>query len=98
MRCAPLLGSVSPSLTQQRRHAYPRLPAGLCNAQTEIVLKGVVRAERLPDPTEFVAPILDRVKKEYIVRTYGIKDWEVSCGCQAAPPLTPLLFTHTYVT
>lgn len=45
--------------------------------QTEIVLKGVVRAERLPDPTEFVGDILTRVKREYIVRTYGIKDWEV---------------------
>lgn len=41
------------------------------------MLKGVVRAERLPDPTEFVGDILTRVKREYIVRTYGIKDWEV---------------------
>ena len=46
-------------------------------AQTEIVLKGVVRAERLPDPTEFVTPILERIKFEHVVKTYGIPDWEV---------------------
>jgi nuclear GTP-binding protein len=45
--------------------------------QTEIVLKGVVRAERLPDPTEFVGPILDRIKPEYITKTYGVTEWEV---------------------
>lgn len=38
----------------------------------------MVRAERLPDPTEFVGPILAAVKKEYVAKTYGIKDWEVS--------------------
>lgn len=42
-----------------------------------------MRAERLPDPTEYVGPILDAVKKEYVVKTYGIKEWEVRCcaGC-----------------
>ncbi len=44
--------------------------------ETAIVLKGVVRAERLPDPTEFIAPILELVKPEYIVRTYGVKEWK----------------------
>lgn len=42
--------------------------------------QGVVRAERLPDPTEFVGPILAAVKKEYVTKTYGIKDWEVRGG------------------
>ena len=37
--------------------------------------QGVVRAERLPDPTEFITPILEIVKEEYISRTYGIKEW-----------------------
>eukprot|EP00968_Pinguiococcus_pyrenoidosus_P005694 scaffold368_cov258-Pinguiococcus_pyrenoidosus.AAC.57 len=45
--------------------------------EVETVLKGVVRAERLPDPTSFVAPILERVKKEYISRAYGLPpNWE----------------------
>jgi nuclear GTP-binding protein len=39
------------------------------------VLKGVVRAERLQNPTDFVAPILSRVTKEHVQRHYGLKEW-----------------------
>jgi len=45
------------------------------DSETDIVLKGVVRAERLPDPTEFVAPILEKVKIQYIKSQYGISEW-----------------------
>jgi nuclear GTP-binding protein len=41
----------------------------------ETVLKGVVRAERLQNPTDFVAPILSRVTKEHVQRHYGLKEW-----------------------
>lgn len=44
--------------------------------ETEIVLKGVVRAEKLPDPTDFVPPILERVKEEYVRRLYGVPSWD----------------------
>lgn len=44
--------------------------------ETEIVLKGVVRAEKLPDPTDFVPAILERVKDEYLRRMYGVGAWE----------------------
>lgn len=40
------------------------------------MLKGVVRAERLPTPTDFISPILDRVKKEYLQRHFGVGDWD----------------------
>ena len=40
------------------------------------VLKGVVRAEKLPEPFEFVQPILNQVKEEYLVKTYGIARWD----------------------
>ncbi|CAN0493674.1 unnamed protein product, partial [Scytosiphon promiscuus] len=39
-------------------------------------LKGVVRAEKLPDPTDFVPAILSRVKEEYVRRLYGVATWE----------------------
>ncbi|CAM9635841.1 unnamed protein product, partial [Chrysoparadoxa australica] len=45
------------------------------DSETDIVLKGVVRAERLPDPTIFVPTILDRVKKEHLQRVYGVREW-----------------------
>jgi nuclear GTP-binding protein len=44
--------------------------------EVETVLKGVVRAEKLPQPTEFIPAILDRVKKEYITKVYGIETWK----------------------
>ena len=44
--------------------------------ETEIVLKGVVRAEKLPEPTDFVPAILSRVKEEYVRRLYGVAAWE----------------------
>ena len=41
----------------------------------ELVLKGVTRSERLPDPEVFIPTIIERVKREYIARTYGIHSW-----------------------
>ena len=41
--------------------------------EAEIVLKGVVRAEKLSDPSDFIEPILDRVKKEYIEKERNLQ-------------------------
>lgn len=43
--------------------------------QVETVLKGVVRAERLQSPGDFVAPMLARISVEHIQRHYGLKEW-----------------------
>jgi nuclear GTP-binding protein len=46
-------------------------------SQTSIVLKGVVRIEGLVNPEEHIAELLKRVKKEYLVKTYGVDgEWE----------------------
>ena len=42
----------------------------------DTVLKGVVRAERLEDATEFIPAILQRVKKEHIQKQYMLDDWK----------------------
>uniref|UniRef100_K3WX25 Nucleolar GTP-binding protein 2 n=1 Tax=Globisporangium ultimum (strain ATCC 200006 / CBS 805.95 / DAOM BR144) TaxID=431595 RepID=K3WX25_GLOUD len=44
--------------------------------EVETVLKGVVRAEKLPQPTDFIPAILDRVKKEYLTKVYHIESWK----------------------
>lgn len=44
--------------------------------EVETVLKGVVRAERLDTPSDFISAILSRVKKEYLQRQYLISDWD----------------------
>jgi nuclear GTP-binding protein len=44
--------------------------------EVETVLKGVVRSERLKDPTDFVAPMLSRLSKEHVTKVYGIQQWD----------------------
>ena len=39
------------------------------------VLKGVVRAERLPDPESYIQPILDKVATKHITDIFGIHTW-----------------------
>ncbi|XP_011877284.1 PREDICTED: nucleolar GTP-binding protein 2-like [Vollenhovia emeryi] len=42
---------------------------------TEKVLKGVVRVELVQSPEDYVASVLERVKPEYIRKTYKINVW-----------------------
>merc|ERR1712178_182920 len=46
------------------------------DSETDIVLKGVVRIEQLEDPDIYIDAVLERVKKEYIVNTYEIEEWD----------------------
>lgn len=39
------------------------------------VLKGVVRAERLPAPEIFIQAILDRVEKRHLTDIFGVHSW-----------------------
>lgn len=45
------------------------------DTDTDAVLKGVVRVEKLDDATEHIEEILHRVKPEYIRRAYKLKEW-----------------------
>ncbi|EFA04454.1 nucleolar GTP-binding protein 2 [Tribolium castaneum] len=42
---------------------------------TEKVLKGVVRVELVNNPEDYIEAVLERVRKEYLVKTYKIEDW-----------------------
>lgn len=42
---------------------------------TEKVLKGVVRHERIPDPDYYVGAILEKIKPKYLYDVYGVTDW-----------------------
>jgi nuclear GTP-binding protein len=48
--------------------------------EVETVLKGVVRAERLLTPVDYIPTILSRVKPEYIRKQYGLPDWSPNPG------------------
>lgn len=48
---------------------------GAAETDTEKVLKGVVRIENCPDPDQYIPAVLEKVKKEYLIKTYKIPDW-----------------------
>lgn len=43
---------------------------------TEKVLKGVVRVELVESPEDYIQSVLERVRREYIIKTYRIPDWD----------------------
>eukprot|EP01134_Creolimax_fragrantissima_P001634 CFRG1634T1 len=46
------------------------------DTETEILLKGVVRIEKVVYPEDSISTVLERVKKEHLVRAYGVTEWE----------------------
>jgi len=46
--------------------------------EAETVLKGVVRAERLTSPTDYIPELISRVNPKYLQRHLGVSDWEDS--------------------
>ena len=48
------------------------VPASANDSQSSIVLKGVVRVEALPTPSDHIPDLMQRVKPIYLSRTYGI--------------------------
>ena len=48
------------------------VPTSAHDTQTSTVLKGVVRVEALPTPSEHIPTLMERVKPLYLSRTYGV--------------------------
>ncbi|KAG0379842.1 GTPase required for pre-60S ribosomal subunit nuclear export and maturation [Mortierella sp. AD032] len=48
------------------------------DTETDIVLKGVVRVENIKQPDDYIPAMLERVRPEYIQRTYELDHWEDS--------------------
>jgi nuclear GTP-binding protein len=45
-------------------------------SDTEKVLKSVVRAEKVPDPAQYIGAILEKVDRAKLYDIYGIPEWE----------------------
>ncbi|KAJ3416466.1 Nucleolar GTP-binding protein 2 [Chytridiales sp. JEL 0842] len=52
------------------------VPPSADDTPADIVLKGVVRVENITQPEDYVGPMLERVKAEYLRKTYGVEEWE----------------------
>ena len=48
------------------------VPVSAKDSDTDTVLKGVVRVENLATPAEHIPAMLERVRPEYVERTYGL--------------------------
>lgn len=48
------------------------VPLSSKDSESDTVLKGVVRVENLETPAEHIPALLERVRREYIERTYGL--------------------------
>jgi len=62
------------------------VPTSAHDSQTSTVLKGVVRVEALPTPSEHIPALMDRVKPLYLSRTYGIPLPNPDDPSQSWPP------------
>ncbi|BEI88430.1 uncharacterized protein CcaverHIS019_0111480 [Cutaneotrichosporon cavernicola] len=49
------------------------VPLSAKDSESDTVLKGVVRVENLDTPAEHIPELLNRVRKEYLERTYGLE-------------------------
>lgn len=45
------------------------------DSDTDLVLRGVVRAEKIPQASFYAKPIIERVKPEYLIAHYGVAQW-----------------------
>ncbi|CAE6434526.1 unnamed protein product [Rhizoctonia solani] len=54
------------------------VPVSAKDSQTDTVLKGVVRVENLPTPSEHIPALLDRVRTVYLERTYDVHLRDIS--------------------
>jgi len=52
------------------------VPPNAEDTETDIILKGVVRVENIPTPDDCIPVILDRVRREYMQRTYEVREWK----------------------
>ena len=46
--------------------------------ETDIVLRGVVRVENIESPQQYIPRLLERVRRQYLERTYEITGWNNS--------------------
>jgi nuclear GTP-binding protein len=54
------------------------VPPNVDDGETDIILKGSVRIENIQAPEDTIPTILQRVRHEYLKRTYGLHDWKDS--------------------
>ncbi|RDA87114.1 hypothetical protein CP532_0156 [Ophiocordyceps camponoti-leonardi (nom. inval.)] len=56
------------------------VPPSNSDSPTDLLLRGVVRVEKVQDPEQYIAAVLGRVKRQHVQKTYGLSHWENETG------------------
>lgn len=54
------------------------VPPSTQDTPTDLVLRGVARVEKVENPEQYIAPLLSRVKRHHMERTYELTGWKDS--------------------
>ncbi|QPC75887.1 hypothetical protein HYE68_006639 [Fusarium pseudograminearum] len=54
------------------------VPPSTSDTPTDLVLRGVVRVEKVEHPEQYIQSLLNRVKKHHMEKTYELKGWDNS--------------------
>ncbi|KAK2606358.1 GTPase required for pre-60S ribosomal subunit nuclear export and maturation [Conoideocrella luteorostrata] len=52
------------------------VPPSSTDTPTDLVLRGVVRVEKVEQPEQYISAVLGRVKRHHMERTYDLKGWK----------------------
>ncbi|EGX54161.1 hypothetical protein AOL_s00004g194 [Orbilia oligospora ATCC 24927] len=52
------------------------VPPSNSDTTTDILLRGVVRAEKVENPAQYISALLEKCKQHHVERTYDIKGWK----------------------
>ncbi|KAF4979300.1 hypothetical protein FZEAL_4467 [Fusarium zealandicum] len=51
------------------------VPPSSTDSPTDLVLRGVVRVEKVEHPEQYIQPLLNRVKQHHMEKTYDVRGW-----------------------
>ena len=51
------------------------VPPSKSDKDEDLLLRGVVRVEKLENPAQYVAVVMQRVQRRHLERTYDLRDW-----------------------
>ncbi|KAI1432747.1 NGP1NT domain-containing protein [Xylaria sp. CBS 124048] len=52
------------------------VPPNANDKPTDILLRGVVRIEKVDNPEQYIRPMMEKVKRQHLERTYEISNWK----------------------
>lgn len=52
------------------------VPPNANDKPVDILLRGVVRIEKVENPEQYIQPMMEKVKRQHLERTYEISNWK----------------------